>query len=68
MSFMLYAHQVQFPGKSLYDCIETTNILTGNATYTRSGLELCRAIKGNFTTNDSLVNTLNCFLKSMKKL
>lgn len=69
MSFMLDAHQMQFPGKSLYDRKHRNYyILTGNATYTRSGLELYQAIKGNFMTNDSLVNALNCFLKSMKKL
>lgn len=69
MSFMIDTHQRQFSGKSLYDRKHRNYyILTGNATYTRSGLELYHAIKGNFIPNDNLSNIMNSFLKSMKKL
>lgn len=69
MSFMIDTHQRQFSGKSLYDRKHRNYyILTGNATYTRSGLELYHAIKGIFIPNDNLSNIMNSFLKSMKKL
>lgn len=69
MSFMIDTHQRQFSGKSLYDRKHRNYyILTGNATYTRSGLELYHAIKRNFIPNDNLSNIMNSFLKSMKKL
>lgn len=68
MSFRIDACQMQLFGKSLYDRKHRNYyILTGNATYTRSGLELYHAIKGNFISNDNLCNIINCFLKSMKK-
>ena len=69
MSFMINAHPTKLPGKALYDRKHRNYyILTGNATYTRSGLELYHAIKGNFMPNENLTNIINCFLRSMKKI
>lgn len=69
MSFMINTQTTQFPGKALYDRKHRNYyILTGNATYTRSGLELYHAIKENFIPNEDLTNIINCFLRSMKKI
>lgn len=43
-------------------------ILTGNAVFTGSGLELYRRLKNNFSRNDSLNSTLRGFMESMGKL